>query len=132
MLMAVEKGQSTLAKRLNRAPGQIENEAKVNKAEAIKKEQEVKDRKENERKDRDKMIKEIITETNYGGRDQKVKEHYPEMEGKKINAAHYHELQKKIKKDEAMKPQLEKDEQLKEYYAKQKTKVEKNKEEKLQ
>jgi hypothetical protein len=68
MLQACEKGITYLPPRLNRAPGQVHNEAKELKALRIKEEEEIRDAKENKRIDRNDYVKALIKDTNYGGR----------------------------------------------------------------
>ena len=68
ILQATEKGLYHLPPRLNRAPGQVANEAKKEKENAEKEEAERRAFKEMQRKKRDQEVKQIIKETDYGGR----------------------------------------------------------------
>ena len=68
MLQAAEKGLDHLPERRNRAPGQITNDRKVQKANQEKEEQDRRAEKEAKRKERDVHVKQLIKDTNFGGR----------------------------------------------------------------
>jgi hypothetical protein len=60
LLCAAEKGLDVLPPRLNRAPGQVHNEAKELKKQKIEEEKEIRELKEEKRKYRDEQLKELI------------------------------------------------------------------------
>ena len=72
MLMAVDKGLNYLPPRLNRAPGQVLNEAKELKAQRKAEEEAIKKEKEDKRNQRNSYVKNVIKETNYGGREMPI------------------------------------------------------------
>jgi hypothetical protein len=57
ILVAAEKGQKSLPPRLNRAPGQVWNDAKQKREEDLRKEKEIRVSKEDVRKKRDALVK---------------------------------------------------------------------------
>ena len=72
MLQATEQGLFSLPPRLNRAPGQVQNEWKNQnhrqEIEQLAREAE----REERRKERDQYVKQTIKDTNYGGREMKI------------------------------------------------------------
>ena len=72
ILVATEQGLSSLPPRRNRAPGQVENEIKLQKAQKEQEELELDLIREEKRKGRDKLVKGKIKETNYGGREMEI------------------------------------------------------------
>ena len=69
IIQATEKGLFYLPNRLNRAPGQVNNEAKAQRAQWEKEDMERQAQKEALRKKRDDHVKKVIKESNYGGRE---------------------------------------------------------------
>lgn len=69
IIQATEKGLFYLPPRLNRAPGQVNNEAKAQRAQWEKEDMERQAQKEALRKKRDDHVKKVIKESNYGGRE---------------------------------------------------------------
>lgn len=86
MLAGVEKGLESLPPRQNRAPGQVENEAKREKL--LREQEEALARQEQElrRKMRDDHVKQRIKDTKYGGREMPINK--------------YKKLQSKVEKEE--------------------------------
>jgi hypothetical protein len=74
LLQATEKGLDYLPPRLNRAPGQVDNEAKRQRQAAIDKEREGKEVREAKRVFRQENLKHTIEDTNYGGRGMPTRE----------------------------------------------------------
>ena len=68
MLQAAEKGLDALPPRLNRAPGQVQNEAKLIKEQKEKEDLERRAGKEAKRVARDQHVKKLIKDTDFGGR----------------------------------------------------------------
>lgn len=69
--------------RLNRAPGQVHNEAKQLKEQRIREEQERKQEKENKRLARNSHVKKVIEETGFGGKGQPTNKYKAEEQKQK-------------------------------------------------
>lgn len=94
MLQGVEKGLEELPPRQNRAPGQVENEAKKEKY--LREQEEALRAQEQElrRKIRDDAVKKKIKDTKYGGREMPINKY------KKLQAKVEKEEQEKLDREE--------------------------------